>query len=102
MHSDASTHDQVERLRTLVAASLVFYRTPRAQLLWARHCHAIGPVPDTYVSADNGMSTVEGLVIGGTWDADAGWDFDGRFTVLADDGVILTVNGWMAAQIEVL
>ncbi len=48
------------------------------------------------------MSLLEGLVIGGDWDAEHGWDFDGTFTVLADDGAILNVNGWMASSIEVL
>ena len=94
--------DQVGRLHTLAAAAAVFQGSAKAQRLWSRYTDRVGPMPDTYVSADDGMSLVEGLVIGGDWDAEHGWDFDGRFTVLADDGAILTVNGWMASQIEVL
>ena len=100
----ASDHpaDQVERLRTLAFAASVFQGSARAQRIWAAHPASLGQLPDTYVTAEDAMSTVEGLVIGGQWDADLGWDFDGTFTVLADDGVILDVNGWMALSIEVL
>ena len=93
---------QVERLRTLAFATSVFQGSARAQRIWAAHPANLGQLPDTYVTADDGMSMVEGLVIGGQWDADAGWDFSGTLTVLADDGVILNVNGWMASSIEVL
>ncbi len=101
MNSDHPMN-QVERLRTLAFATSVFQGSTRAQRIWAHHATRLGPLPDTYVTADNYMSTVEGLVIGGDWDADSGWDFDATFTVLADDGVILNVNGWMANSIEVL
>ncbi len=94
--------NQVERLRTLALSTSLFRGSIRAQRIWAHHAARLGPLPDTYVTADNCLSTVEGLVIGGYWDADGGWDFDATFTVLADDGAILKVNGWMASNIEVL
>lgn len=93
---------QVERLSTLMRMAAVYHRTPRARMLWGRHYEQIGPYPDTYVSADDGMSLLEGLVIDGDWEPDIGWDFDGTFTIITDDGEILKVNGWMASSIEVL
>ena len=94
--------DQVRRLKTLAAASAVFQSSAKAQRVWSPYNDRIGPMPDTYVTAHDCMYTIKGLVIGGDWDAEHGWDFDGRFTVLADDGAILIVNGWMASEIEVL
>jgi hypothetical protein len=41
------------------------------------------PVPDTWVSAEaaDGSGHCAGLVIDGVWDAQAGWDLDGDFTI---------------------
>ncbi len=41
-----------------------------------------------------GMSSIEGIIVGGTKDEDGTWDLDGRFVLLTDDGERLTVNGW--------
>ncbi len=41
-----------------------------------------------------GMSSIEGIIVGGTKDEDGTWDLDGRFVLLTDDGERLAVNGW--------
>ena len=41
-----------------------------------------------------GMSSVEGIIVGGMKDEDGTWDLDGRFVLLTDDGERLAVNGW--------
>ncbi len=41
-----------------------------------------------------GMSSIEGIIVGGTKDEDGTWDLDGQFVLLTDDGERLTVNGW--------
>lgn len=93
---------QVERLQLIGSITAGFYAAPKARMAWARHYHRIGPYPDTFVSASDGISTIEGLVIDGDWNPEAGWDFDSRFTVFTPEGEILHCNGWMAADLEVL
>ncbi len=100
--NDDFIHAQVERLRLIGSVTASFHATPRARMIWARHYHQVGPYPDTVVTACSGASTIEGLVIDGDWDPEAGWDFDGRFTVFTQEGEILHCNGWMAASLEVL
>ena len=70
--------NQVERLRKLAFSTTIFRNSARAQHIWAHHAERLCPFPDTYVTADNCMSTVEGLVIGGSWDANGGWDLGVR------------------------
>jgi hypothetical protein len=41
-----------------------------------------------------GMSSIEGIIVGGTKDEDGTWDLDGRFVLLTDDGERFAVNGW--------
>ncbi len=41
-----------------------------------------------------GMSSIEGIIVGGTKEEDGSWDLDGRFVLLTDDGERLAVNGW--------
>ena len=93
---------QVERLRLISGMTARFHAAPKARMLWGRHYHRINPYPDTFVTASNGASTIEGLVIDGDWDPKAGWDFDSRFTLFTEDGEILHCNGWMAEDLEVL
>lgn len=93
---------QVERLRLISGMTARFHAAPKARMLWSRHYHRINPYPDTFVTASNGVSTIEGLVIDGDWDPKAGWDFDSRFTLFTEDGEILHCNGWMAEDLEVL
>ncbi len=41
-----------------------------------------------------GMSSIEGIIVGGAKDEAGTWDLDGRFVLLTDDGERLVVNGW--------
>jgi len=47
--------------------------------------------------AHNGLEIIEGVVLDGVptgeW-GDGQWDFEGKFTVLEDDGVKTRVFGW--------
>lgn len=45
------------------------------------------------VSADDG-SGLEGIVVDGERDDAGGWDLDGQFVLLTDDGEQFSVNGW--------
>ncbi len=41
-----------------------------------------------------GISSIEGIIVGGAKDEDGTWDLDGRFVLATDDGERLAVNGW--------
>ena len=57
--------------------------------------------PDTrlIVMDDTGMSSIEGIIVGGAKDEDETWDLDSRFVLLTDEGERFAVNGW-CCQIE--
>ena len=102
MIDDNTAPTQVDRLRTLATMAAVYHANPKARMLWGRHYEQIGPYPNTFITADDGMVLLEGLVIDGDWHPDHGWDFDSIVTIITDDGEIMTIKGWLASTIEVL
>ncbi|GBR00136.1 hypothetical protein AA23498_3620 [Acetobacter nitrogenifigens DSM 23921 = NBRC 105050] len=79
-----------------------FRSNSRAQMIWRRHAPDSRLPPRQFVACTDGMSDLAGVVIGGdalVTTQPAAWDTDGTFTMLADDGCILTVNGWMSTAI---
>lgn len=89
----------VAHLEALARLSAVFARSPRAQVIWTRyHRQTLGDVPMNYLEATDGTVDIEGLVIRGSWDPDIGWDLDSAITVLTEDDEIITLKGWLAAE----
>jgi hypothetical protein len=41
-----------------------------------------------------GMSSIEGIIVGGAKDEDETWNLDSRFVLLTDEGERFAVNGW--------
>lgn len=90
----------IERLDLLTRLTLVFQRTDRARLIWSRHHqHELGQLPVLTISTSNGMYDVEGLLIHGQRDGEE-WDLNGTLTLLTEDGEIISINGWMATEME--
>ncbi len=86
--------EQVDRLRTIADVTGLLFRTPKALAQWRRNNPTGEEAPTDYVIADGGFQTYEGLVIGGSWDDDHGWDYDSEFKLFTDDAEIITCYGW--------
>ncbi len=52
--------------------------------------------PQTFVVVEggDGLHCIEGVIVGGTLDANGAWDLDGLFTLRTEDGDLFRVQGW--------
>lgn len=101
MSDSQEVSEQVVRLREIEALTAAFLRSPKALRHWRRHDPAEDSLPSVYVFASGGCQDATGLVIGGTWEPDDGWQLDAEFVLFTDDGDILTCCGWNL-DVEVL
>lgn len=89
----------LERLRKLAGLAAALEKNEQAQDLWAaKHSVEFGTMPSLILYADFGHRWLEGLVIKGER-TDRDWDLLGPFEVLTEDGVLRTVDGWMAVDL---
>ncbi|NPD70270.1 hypothetical protein HN018_24280 (plasmid) [Lichenicola cladoniae] len=101
MSDSQHVSEQVARLRAIETLTVAFLRSPKAVRHWKRHNPSGDEFPSVYILASGGFQDATGLVIGGSWESDDGWDFDSVFTLFTDHGDILTCHGWNL-DIEVL
>ena len=55
---------------------------------------AAAPQTFVVVESGDGLHCIEGVIVGGTLDADGAWDLDGLFTLRTEDGDLFRVQGW--------
>ena len=55
---------------------------------------AMSPQTLVVVESGDGLQCIEGVIVGGTLDADGAWDLDGLFTLRTEDGDLFRVHGW--------
>lgn len=93
------TSDCLNRQLSREAATLqAWFRHEQARTLWRKSGFA--GHPRHYLTATDGLTDVEGLIIGGTRDG-ADWDREGMFRIFSDDGVIGIVDGWRAQDLTI-
>ena len=101
MSTEEKESTSIARLRKLAALAAALAKNETAQDLWAAHHAAeFGPMPGTMLYADFGHQWLEGLVVKGERTG-KGWDLNGPFQVLTEDGVLRTVDGWMTIDLFV-
>lgn len=94
MSDSQQVSDQVVRLREIEALTASLLRSPKALRYWNLHNPTGHDLPGVYLCASGGFQEVTGLVIGGTWEPEDGWQYDCEFAMFTEHGDILTCHGW--------
>lgn len=93
----------VVHLCRMARLAAIYNNKPAAQRIWQKdHRPHLGEYPTAWISLNCGFSDVDGLIVGGDWTVDHGWDLDGEISVLTEDGALLTVRGWMSSDVELI
>lgn len=103
MKTSSNRDEMVAHLRLMSRLAAVYDGSPAARCIWQKdHRLQQGEYPRSWVSLGDGMTDIEGLIVGGDWSADQGWDLDGDIIVLTEDGDLLTVHSWMSTDAEII